>query len=683
MKAFVAKIGLISKTNVEHSVSFLPGVNVVTGRSSTGKSALIEIFNYCFGASQNNIPFGEISSEAELYFVVFKFENFYLLLGRYPDQKRAFIQSFMALKDRLTIDDFSPALFIPLEDFKEALGGFFGLEFEDIEENLEERKYRGKRKPSPSVRLFLAYMIQTQNLVASKNLLFYGFEDTFRREQTIDQFSIVSGFVNQKYFYDLQRLNHLKAENRTLSARQKYAEERGQENRKRLAGLLSQFAVLTGRNVNFENVQELLCDLNSLLQRKDSLVISMEEESKRSLKKLDEIKKKINTKYAAIRDLNRRIRELEETKNISKSIEESFSLAKLSGRTYQIYKSRCPFCLSPTENVSNEANKLIEAIKYLNQELSVVPSLEKSFEKEKHRLIDSLNNEYKELKSLESEKDGIVNVSDELRKNYSLNEQALWLLYKIRIVAEEEKVNVGELEEQLKFNSEKIEELQESISQNFKVKEKMEDATEYLNDQINEIANKLGFEDSYKPLNFKFDLHKFELTTKVKDRRVSVKQMGSAANWLYCHLSLFMSFTRYFAFHKDTALVPPILFLDQPSQAYFPSLDTHENFKDAFQEEESHRTNQLEKVREQSAKEDLEEVNNFFNQIVLFNKETLNFTGYEPQIIITEHADHLKLDSCEFESLVRARWRTQDSGLIDRSNLSDRRESKQDDDSKT
>jgi len=58
-------------------------------------------------------------------------------------------------------------------------------------------------------------------------------------------------------------------------------------------------------------------------------------------------------------------------------------------------------------------------------------------------------------------------------------------------------------------------------------------------------------------------------------------------------------------------------------------------------------------------------VTNIFNQFVSYCKSTLEETGIEPQIIITDHADYLTLDNdIPFDSLVKGRrWRTR--GFID------------------
>ena len=58
METRIKYLGLIDKDGKRHGVSLHEGLNVVTGRSSTGKSALIEIFDYCMGADVDTIPKG-------------------------------------------------------------------------------------------------------------------------------------------------------------------------------------------------------------------------------------------------------------------------------------------------------------------------------------------------------------------------------------------------------------------------------------------------------------------------------------------------------------------------------------------------------------------------------------------------------------------------------------------------
>ena len=75
MKSYLKYIAVIDKQGKIHPVEFNSGVNVITGKSSTGKSAMIEIFDYCFGNSDNTIPAGVITDNAILYFIVLVFST--------------------------------------------------------------------------------------------------------------------------------------------------------------------------------------------------------------------------------------------------------------------------------------------------------------------------------------------------------------------------------------------------------------------------------------------------------------------------------------------------------------------------------------------------------------------------------------------------------------------------------
>lgn len=46
MRCYIRYIGVIDKGNNCHYISLEEGLNIITGRSSTGKSAIIEIFDY-------------------------------------------------------------------------------------------------------------------------------------------------------------------------------------------------------------------------------------------------------------------------------------------------------------------------------------------------------------------------------------------------------------------------------------------------------------------------------------------------------------------------------------------------------------------------------------------------------------------------------------------------------------
>lgn len=133
--------------------------------------------------------------------------------------------------------------------------------------------------------------------------------------------------------------------------------------------------------------------------------------------------------------------------------------------------------------------------------------------------------------------------------------------------------------------------------------------------------------------------------------------MGSGANWLYSHICLFLSILKYFASLGDSAKVPSILFLDQPSQVYFPAtIDINEEKFDA---------EKLKQLENKTADEDLKAVTNLFVQIINVINSIHEEFGFMPQIIISDHADYLNLGKYDFDNYVVCRWRGKDQGFID------------------
>ncbi|WEL43668.1 AAA family ATPase [Pseudomonas sp. CBSPBW29] len=70
MKCYVKSVGVVDRDNEVHQVTFKSGLNIITGKSSMGKSAIIEIFDFCFGNSDDTIPKGVITARSKMYFTI-------------------------------------------------------------------------------------------------------------------------------------------------------------------------------------------------------------------------------------------------------------------------------------------------------------------------------------------------------------------------------------------------------------------------------------------------------------------------------------------------------------------------------------------------------------------------------------------------------------------------------------
>ena len=186
----------------------------------------------------------------------------------------------------------------------------------------------------------------------------------------------------------------------------------------------------------------------------------------------------------------------------------------------------------------------------------------------------------------------------------------------------------------------------------------MESASKTINNYLEVYRKELSFEPSLNDYKLKFNLNSFELTFENGEEELRLRQIGSGRNWLNAHLCLFLSLSHYFAMNKT--LIPSLLFIDQPSQVYFPTKDNYEIFNAEKMWEQNEGITIETDNNKNKLNQDLEEVTNIFNTLYKFTQNVNN----KVQIIVTEHADNLNLDGVDFNNLVAARWRKANEGLI-------------------
>lgn len=254
MKCFVKFVGVLDKSGLTHFVEFFQGLNVITGKSSTGKSAIIEIFDYCFGSSDYTVPEGIITAKAEIYFTVLQFSSVALVLARRGESNSCFIkeinisENIEGLKS-VTADFFSKTYFMPLADFKKELGRYFNVTLTDVDEDTGVRGYTGRKSSTPSVRSFTSFMLQHQNLVANKHAIFFRFDEKEKREQAIDHFKVFLGIADSDYFILSQRLNEKKQELKKIElALPKKAEEKARA-QGQISRALDEYSAISGTSL--------------------------------------------------------------------------------------------------------------------------------------------------------------------------------------------------------------------------------------------------------------------------------------------------------------------------------------------------------------------------------------------------------------------------------------------------
>jgi len=666
MKTLIHEIGVIDKQGNRHPVNFKKGLNVVTGKSSTGKSALIEIFDYCFGSGENTIPKGVITTSAAIYYVALAVNEQDMVIARDPEiTSKAFFRRVETFNSTDIVRDyFSSSYFRPLGEFKKHLRDFF-LDIDDVDESLAARANRrsNKKAPTPSIRSFSSFMLQHQNLVANKHALFYRFDEKEKRDQAIEHTKIFLGLVDQNFFHLSQEKERLSAEIRRLE-RQNETNKRTSENYKQNVGpVLNQLYALMGFKDEPLSLEKVLRHPQDAKDQLDGIIVpeKINHNSDAITQRYNQLKLARTQKTAELRKLQR------QAASIDKHIQEEERFVEnvkqfSSPKHVHISASICPFCHTEKDTLRQSAEKLQQAITKVSGNLAQARPMKAKFESS---LVDvQRNNEVvnRELTELNQQITEIEKTEKQLAEQKSLYESVL--MQKAKLFALLDTLNMAddaELEKQIKEIRKQLKSINNDLKE-YDVGKGLESASAKVNEYMADIGSYFEFEASYKPINLHFSFETFDLYHLTpENEKIYLRTMGSGANWLYCHVTLFLALHKYFAELRDKCAIPSILFLDQPTQVYFPNFnrDTSESFEEQKSQEAEQRTE-----KERPVDEDIQAVENLFSQLSIYCNDLQSKNGFGPQIIVTDHADNLTLSNgVLFESLVNGnRWRIR--GLI-------------------
>ncbi|HIF9196513.1 TPA: DUF3732 domain-containing protein [Photobacterium damselae] len=666
MNTLIHEIGVIDKQGNKHPVNFKAGLNVVTGKSSTGKSALIEIFDYCFGSGENTIPKGVITTSAAIYYVALAVNEQDIVIARDPViASKAFFRRVEAFNTKdIDRDYFNASYFRPLDEFKKHLRELF-LDIDDVDESLAARANRrfNQKAPTPSVRSFSSFMLQHQNLVANKHALFYRFDEKEKRDQVIEHTKIFLGLVDQKFFHLSQEKERFSAKIRRLE-RQKETNKRTSESYKQKVGpVLSQLYALMGFKDEPLSLDKVLRHPQDAKDQFDGIIVSekINYNSDASTQRYNQLKLARNQKNTELRKLQR------QASSINKHIQEEELFVDnvkqfSSPKHVHISASVCPFCHTKKDSLRQSAEKLQQAIIKVSGNLAQARPMKAKFASslvDVQRNIEVVSRALTELNQQITE---IEKTDKQLAEQKSLYECVV--MQKAKLFALLDNLNMAddaELEKEIKEVRKQLKKIDDDLKQ-YDVQKGLERASAKVNEYMVEIGRHFSFEASYMPINLHFSFETFDLYHLTpENEKIYLRSMGSGANWLYCHVTLFLALHKYFAELGDKCAIPSILFLDQPTQVYFPNFnrDNSNSFEEQKSKEEEQRTD-----KDRPVDEDVKAVENLFSQLSTYCNEVKTNYDFSPQIIVTDHADNLTLSNgVSFESLVNNnRWRMR--GLI-------------------
>ena len=182
---------------VRHLPFALGKVNIITGRSKSGKSAIGDIIDYCMGGDSCNIADGIVRDNVAWYGLLLQFDNERIFVARKnPDKgQQTTSTSYIEIGEEIEVPESCDFISnTNSSGIEKTLTQRIG-----ISENLNTPPEGQSRLPlAANIRHALYYCFQGQDEIAAKNFLFHRQSDDFVTQAIKDTIPYFLGAINEE-----------------------------------------------------------------------------------------------------------------------------------------------------------------------------------------------------------------------------------------------------------------------------------------------------------------------------------------------------------------------------------------------------------------------------------------------------------------------------------------------------
>jgi len=617
-------------------LSLNPGrLSIITGASKTGKTALIEIIDYCFGASECGIPEGIIRQSVEWVGIRLQvIDGQVFIARRLPTAGQAVSSDvFYTIAKEVILPEYSA---LAQTTNPKALEGLLTTHV-GISENVHETPSGQTRGPlTANIRHALFYCFQQQSEIISNKFLFHKQSEQWIPQAIKDTMPYFLGAVDDKHVAKMTELRRLRHELRSLE--RKLSEHEAVRGRgiSRAQGLLTE-AVDIGLRPSGTVPQDWEESI-SLLKDVNSKPLPVEEEQIAAeggeFERLQEVRQQLTHELHRIKEQLLAAQALSSDR-LGYSYEAGAQLARLRSMELFDKKDRnygvCPLCQSQLAE-----NQIPPLISDLRQSITNLEAQMRSVEErspQMQKVIHTLEGRLKEAeRSLRENREALETLQASNRRLQTLRDRAAkraHVLGRIGLYLESLPMleETSDLKREIADLKGQILQLEEELSDEA-VQDRIQSCLSILARDMSEWARELRLEHSEYPL--RLDLKRLTVVADSNEGPVPMERMGSGENWVGYHLISHFALHKWFV--RRNRPVPRFLFIDQPSQVYFPE------DQDWDQSGEGQRG------------EDREAVSRMY-QLAL---KLVQLLSPEFQIIITDHAN---INQPWFQECIIERWR--------------------------
>lgn len=555
------------------SVAFELGmVNVITGASKTGKSAVIPIIDYCLASRHCAIPVGVIREKCAWFGVLVEtIEGQKLFARREPGAQQSTSEMFVLEAVSVELPESINEGNSNDSSVRALLDRLAGLTQFDFEPNVEFGF-----KLRPSFRDLTAFVFQPQNIVANPNVLFYKADANEHREKlkTVLPYAlnaITSKTIALRHEADriARRLRKLEADLKILKnvSGRRVAEGRTWLTQARELGLSTRDGIP-------EEWGEIISELELVANRTQATGLASTDGIENTLAALNTLRDREQKLGAQASTHRQRLMELKRLREGSDEYagalrvqRERLSLSTwMRAEIEERHEAELLFRSKTAESLDQLDAALVEIEGKLQAHPLATTSLDAEYQRQRalmENVLSEITIVRQEIRTYEASSEL---VQKEMARTASADRFIGGLQQLLRQYEDADKS--PEMEAEVRELLNRLEELQAQIKES-NIQRRLDSTLDEIQQITGTIIPSLNAEWSDSPVR----LDPKELTVQVsrEGRKDYLWEIGSGANWLAYHVAITLALQIYFLKNPPSP-VPALLVYDQPSQVYFPTM---------------------------------------------------------------------------------------------------------------
>lgn len=549
-------------------------VNVISGNSRTGKSAIIPIIDYCLGADKCTIPVKTVRDACSWFGVVVETDfGEKLFARREPGDQKTTGDMYVVEGKSVDIPITAPSKNTTVDIVKRSLDELAGLTALDFDVDGTGSGFQGR----PSFRDLAAFMFQPQNVVANPDILFYKADTYEHREKIRTIFPYVLNAVTPETLAKQHELLLLQRELRRkqgeLGTIQEVSERWIAEIQAN-ATEAKELGLVDDIDISALNKEGLVDLLRRVVDTPKDDAAASEHTINDAVQELIGLQREESSISLGLSGLRKRLVEMtalrESTSQYHSALQIQRDRLAIADWLHKItdLEQRCPLCNSPLEASTEQLASLYEALHDIEQAAGDFSSVPAAFDREYERVKTDVRNAVEHLGAARIRREALERTSQSARQYQydSLKvsrfvgnvEQALEMYRRIG--------TDSELESEVSKLAERVTSLDQQIAQ-ADIKAAIRRALGTVNLLAGRFMPHLDAERPNDPITL--SINDLTITVGGAKREDYLWEIGSGSNWLSYHIAVSLALQQYFLSLPNSP-VPSFIVYDQPSQVYFP-----------------------------------------------------------------------------------------------------------------